>query len=355
MSPALHSGVRIHRDADLRALNTFGVAARARVLIEVDDAGDGMALSNALELRELANVVPLVLGGGSNLLFVDDPVVPVLRLTAARTHIVHDDGKTVVLHADAGVEWHALVMQSLALGLGGLENLALIPGTTGAAPIQNIGAYGVEVCDRIEAVHVLEIATRTPHRLRADACAFAYRDSLFKQVPGRFIVTGVEFRLHRDHAPRVAYAGLGDELTALGITQPTARDVADAVIAIRQRKLPDPRVIGNAGSFFKNPVIDVAKADALMQLHPDLPAFSAGEGRRKLSAAWLIDSLGFKGAREGDAGVAPTHALVLVNHGHASGRQLLQLAQRIAQAVYARYGVGLEPEPRLVGATWSIG
>lgn len=354
MSRDTHPGVRIHRDADLRSLNTFGVAARAPLLVEVDDAGDGVALSHALGLPELQGASPLILGGGSNLLFVDDPHAPVLRLVASRTHLLHDDGDTAVMHVDAGVEWHALVMHTLALGLAGLENLALIPGTTGAAPIQNIGAYGVEVQDLIEAVHAFETATDMQRRLLASECAFAYRDSLFKQAPDRFIVTGVEFRLHRHGTPHLAYSGLADELHARGVVQPNARDVADAVIAIRQRKLPDPRLIGNAGSFFKNPVVDVEQADALTREHPALPTFDAGAGRRKLSAAWLIDSLGFKGVREGDAGVAPSHALVLVNHGHATGRQLLQLAERIARSVHSRYGVGLEPEPRLIGATWSI-
>lgn len=354
MSTARHPGVRVYRDADLQALNTFGVAARAPVLVEVDDAGDGLALAEALALPELQEMAPLLLGDGSNVLFVDDPTAPVLRLIASRTHLLHDDGETAVMHVDAGMEWHALVMHTLALGLDGLENLALIPGTTGAAPIQNIGAYGVEVSERIEAVHVTETATCTRHRLAAADCAFAYRDSLFKQSPDRFIVTGVEFRLHRDGTPKLGYAGLADKLSARGVVQPTARDVAEAVIAIRRRKLPDPQVIGNAGSFFKNPVIDRATADALARDYPALPMFSAPGDWKKLSAAWLIDSLGFKGARNGDAGIAQSHALVLVNHGQASGRQLLDLAQRIAQAVNARYGVLLEPEPRLIGAKWEL-
>lgn len=354
MSTATHPGVRIHRDADLRGLNSFGIAARAPLLVEVDDSGNGEALSEALGLDDLQGVAPLILGGGSNLLFVENPRVPTLRLVASQAHLLHDDGDTAVLYVDAGMEWHALVMHTLDSGLAGLENLALIPGTTGAAPIQNIGAYGVEVCERIEAVHVVETSTHTRHRFPAADCSFAYRDSLFKQSPDRFIVTGVEFRLQRGGVPQLGYAGLADELSSSGIVQPTARDVANAVIAIRQRKLPDPRVIGNAGSFFKNPIIDAATADELAREYPSLPIFNAGVGKKKLSAAWLIDSLGFKGARDGDAGIAASHALVLVNHGHASGRQLLEFAQRVAHAVNQRYNVRLEPEPRLIGAAWEL-
>lgn len=348
MSAAL-PGVRITHDADLRRLNTFGLAARVPWLVEVDDAS---RLADVFATAPIAGTAPLVLGGGSNVLLVDDPDVPVLRLTGTGLRVLDDDGRTALLHVDAGVEWHALVMRTLDLGLSGLENLALIPGTTGAAPIQNIGAYGVEVRERIEAVHVFEPATGATLRLPAVACAFAYRDSLFKHEPGRYLVTGVEFRLARDASPSLAYSGITEELAARGIAAPTARDVAEAVIAIRRRKLPDPAVVGNAGSFFKNSIVPEAQASALLDAHPAMPVFRAGDGLRKLSAAWLIDSLGFKGAREGDAGVSPAHALVLVNHGGATGRQVLDLAQRIADAVEARYGVAIEPEPRIIGATW---
>jgi len=251
------------------------------------------------------------------------------------------------------VPWHGFVMHTLSLGLCGLENLALIPGTVGAAPIQNIGAYGVEVRDRVHAVEVFERATATTRLLAPDECAFAYRDSAFKREPHRWIVTAVEFTLSRHAPPVLDYAGLRDELAAMAITDPTASQVADAVIRIRRRKLPDPAVLGNAGSFFKNPVVLVAQADALRAAHPTLPVFPGeGDASRKLSAAWLIDACGWKGHRDGDAGVSPEHALVLVNHGSASGAQLLDLARRIAASVHERFGVMLEPEPRIVGADW---
>jgi UDP-N-acetylmuramate dehydrogenase len=348
----MSDGYRLVDNADLTTRNTFGIAARAPLLVEVDDAAvlprlfaDGPV--------DAADPALLVLGGGSNLLFAADAPGPVLALTAQNVEIVSDDGDNVVVHASAGVPWHDLVMHTLSLGLCGLENLALIPGTVGAAPIQNIGAYGVEVRERVHTVEVFERVTGQVRRLGPDACRFAYRDSAFKRDPRRWIVTAVEFALSRSNAPVLDYAGLRDELAAMGIAAPTAMQAAEAVIRIRQRKLPDPAVLGHAGSFFKNPIVPAARAEALHAAHPALPMFrSESDATRKLSAAWLIDACGWKGHRDGDAGVSPEHALVLVNHGEATGAQLLALARRIAGSVQERFGIALEPEPRIVGAGW---
>jgi UDP-N-acetylmuramate dehydrogenase len=345
----MSDAIRIVRDASLTARNTFQVRARAPWLVEV---GDSAALSDALQRPELREGVALVLGGGSNLLFAGDAEGAVLALTGQNIELRGDGNGLAVVRADAGVEWHRLVLWTLAQGLSGLENLSLIPGTVGAAPIQNIGAYGIEVRDFIHAVEAYEPATGTLHTLPPAGCAFAYRDSAFKRSPERFIVTAVEFALPRTPRLKLDYAGLGDELLAMGVDAPTPRQVSDAVIAIRRRKLPDPAVLGNAGSFFKNPIVPAALAGSLQATHAALPVFGAGPDARKLSAAWLIDSCGWKGYREGDAGVAASHALVLVNHGQASGRQLLDLARRIADSVQVRFGVALEPEPRVVGARW---
>lgn len=351
----MNNAIRVTRDASLTSRNTFGVAARAPWLVEVANAD---VLSDALQRPELQDGLALVLGGGSNLLFADDADGAVLALTGQRIAICKNDGQraeagTAIVRADAGVEWHGFVMHTLAQGFAGLENLALIPGTVGAAPIQNIGAYGVEVRDFIHAVEAFEPATGVLHRLDQQACAFAYRDSLFKHAPDRFIVTAVEFALPRAPALKLDYAGLGDELAAMGVDAPTPQRVAEAVIAIRRRKLPDPAVLGNAGSFFKNPMVPGAQAEALLAQHPRLPVFRGNDDdTRKLSAAWLIDTCGWKGHRDGDAGVAASHALVLVNHGAATGQQLLGLARRIADSVQARFGVAIEPEPRIIGAAW---
>lgn len=349
----MNEPVRIVRDAPLQRRNTFGVPARAPLLAEVDDAA---ALPGLLARPQFQESGWLLLGGGSNLLFVGDPDRPVVALTGNAFSILDNapgDMDAVIVRADAGLSWHALVMRTLAQGLAGLENLALIPGTVGAAPIQNIGAYGVEVGELIHAVEAFEPATGAWQRLDRAACGFAYRDSVFKREPDRYVVTAVEFALSRAPALRLDYAGLGDELHAMGVTRPAPQTVADAVIAIRRRKLPDPEVIGNAGSFFKNPIVPMAQAALLAQQHPTLPVFGVPDpSRRKLAAAWLIDGCDWKGHRDGDAGIAASHALVLVNHGGASGQQLLDLARRVADSVQARFGVALEPEPRLVGASW---
>lgn len=342
--------IRVLHGAPLRSRNTFGVAATAPLLAEVADA---TALPDLFARSEFAGRAPLVLGGGSNLLFAGDPDVPLLALTGQDVRIVRDEGDMAIVRADAGVAWHGFVLRMLDGGFAGLENLSLIPGTVGAAPIQNIGAYGVEVREFIHAVESFEPATGRVHRFDARRCAFAYRDSVFKHEPDRFIVTAVEFALPRTPTLKLDYAGIGDELSAMGIASPTPRDVAQAVIAIRRRKLPDPAVLGNAGSFFKNPIVSVTQAEALQAEHPGMPVFRGnGPETRKLSAAWFIDASGWKGHRDGDAGVAPTHALVLVNHGNASGHELLTLARRIADSVRTRFSVSIEPEPRIVGASW---
>lgn len=341
---------RLAERARLDARNTFGVPARADLLVEVNDAA---ALPELFGYAMLRDGPVLVLGGGSNVLFAADPPGAVVTLASQAIRLLEDDGARAIVRADAGVEWHALVLWTLGHGLAGLENLALIPGTVGAAPIQNIGAYGVEVRDLIQVVEAFERATGTLRRLPAAECGFAYRDSLFKREPDRFVVTAVEFSLSRAPRLRLDYAGIGEELAAMGVDAPTPSLVAEAVCRIRRRKLPDPAVLGNAGSFFKNPIVPTAQADALKASRPALPVFRGGDdATRKLSAAWLIDQCGWKGHREGDAGVAATHALVLVNHGHATGAQLLDLARRIARSVQERFGVALEPEPRIVGSRW---
>ncbi len=344
-------GYRIVENARLDARNTFGVPARAPMLLEVADAA---ALPELFAYAMLREQPVLVLGGGSNLLFAGDAPGAVLSLASQRIEIIDDDADTCIVRADAGVGWHDFVLWTLGHGLCGLENLALIPGTVGAAPIQNIGAYGVEVRERIHAVEAYDRHGGGFVRFDAADCGFAYRDSRFKQAPDAHVVTAVEFALSRTFEPRLGYAGIDEELQAMGIEgAPRAAQVAEAVIRIRRRKLPDPAVLGNAGSFFKNPIVPAAQAEALAGAHPGMPLFrGAGDDTRKLSAAWLIDQCGWKGRRDGDAGVAASHALVLVNHGHASGAQLLGLARRIAASVQARFGVAIEPEPRIVGDAW---
>lgn len=336
--------------ADLSDRNTFHVAAHAPLLVEVVDPA---ALPDVLALPQVTGRPLLALGGGSNLLFAADPEGVVLSFGNRDAAIIGHHLDHAIVRAGAGAPWHALVMWSLGQGLSGLENLALIPGTAGAAPIQNIGAYGAQVGEFVHAIDAWDTHARAWARFDNEACRFGYRDSVFKQHPGRWLITAIELRLPYLHELRLDYAGIREELAARGVATPSARDVADAVIAIRTRKLPDPAVLGNAGSFFKNPQLPAAQADALHQRFPVLPQYPGeAEGLRKLSAGWMIEACGWKGHRDGDAGVAPGHALVLVNHGHASGAEVLALARRISASVQEHFGVSIEPEPNLIGARW---
>lgn len=346
----MNRALRVIRDAPLRDRNTLRVAATAPCLVEIGDraAWAEFAASDQARAERL-----LVLGEGSNVLFAGDPSGVVVQLKMADITVCSDDGVTGVVRAEAGVRWHDLVEWTLAHGYEGLENLVLIPGHVGAAPVQNIGAYGTEVCEFIEAVEAHDREQGRAVRLPRAACAFGYRDSLFKRESERWIVTAVELRLPRQHALRLEYAGIREELAAMEVREPSARAVADAVTRLRRRKLPDPAVIGNAGSFFKNPIVPAEVAASLRQLHPALPVYpDHGGGECKLSAAWLIAACDWKGYRDGDAGIAAQHALVLVNHGGATGAELLALAERVAESVQSRFGLWLEPEPRIIGATW---
>lgn len=348
--PAPSPAWTLAEHAPLRALNTFHVAATAPRLLEI---ADPLALPEALALPEVAGGPLLVLGGGSNVLLAGDPDGTVLSFANRTIELVARHAEHAILRAGAGTPWHELVMWSLQQGLSGLENLALIPGTAGAAPIQNIGAYGAQVGDFVQAVEAWDRSGGGFVRLDAQACAFGYRDSVFKREPDRYLITALELDLPLLHELKLDYAGIREELAAMQVELPEARDVARAVINIRRRKLPDPDVLGNAGSFFKNPQLPREQVDALLHAHPALPVFPADPpGTAKLSAAWLIDQCGWKGHRDGDAGVSSEHALVLVNHGRASGADLLELARRIAGSVRERFGVVLEPEPRLIGARW---
>jgi UDP-N-acetylmuramate dehydrogenase len=344
----LPTAYTILEHASLARHNTLRIAATARWLVTLFDVAE---LEPLLARPELAGLPCLVLGEGSNVLLTADYPGVVLRIAAAGARIEArpDDAATVV--AEAGVNWDTLVDSTLRAGWPGLENLALIPGLVGAAPIQNIGAYGVELDELVASVTAWDRATGTVRVLSRADCAFGYRDSRFKREIDRWIVTHVALTLPRNRELRLDYAGVREELAAMGATAPTPLAVAAAVRRIRRRKLPDPAEIGNVGSFFKNPVVPAAVASALAADHPGLPVYATGvPGSSKLSAAWLIDACGWRGSRIGDAGVADRHALVLVNHGAATGTELLELARRIAASVAERFGIRLEPEPRIVGA-----
>ncbi|WP_137009418.1 UDP-N-acetylmuramate dehydrogenase [Aquitalea aquatilis] len=334
----------IQSHISLKPHNTFGMAVQAAHFCQLDDTAQLPALlaSTAYQTGPV-----LWLGGGSNLLLTRDYPGLVIKVALRGIRLLEESADSVLVEAAAGESWHDFVRYSLQQGWYGLENLSLIPGTVGACPVQNIGAYGVEVKDRIAQVVCADLtANGAALELDNAACRFSYRDSVFKhEAAGRLLVTAVRFRLSRQPQLKTGYGDIQQELEKRGIQQPTPLDVSDVVMAIRASKLPDPAVLGNAGSFFKNPVIEQVQADALLQRFPALPHYPAGPGRVKLAAGWLIEQAGLKGYRQGDAGVHERQALVLVNHGQASGSQMWALARHVQDAVRQRYGVELEAEP----------
>jgi UDP-N-acetylmuramate dehydrogenase len=339
-------GYTLIENASLANRNTLRVDAKATLLAEIRDASK---LPELLDFPAIRNGRLLVLGEGSNMLFTGDFDGTVLAMETRGVQ-VESDGDSARIAVAAGERWDDFVRWTLGQGFAGLENLILIPGTVGAAPIQNIGAYGCEVAEFVESVEAWDIREHRVVTLDHATCAFAYRDSLFKREPGRYIVTAVRFMLPRSRPLRTDYAGIDEQLARMGVDKPAPFHVAEAVVHLRTKKLPDPSVIGNAGSFFKNPIVDTVLADALKREHPELATWPQSDGRSKLSAAWLIEAAGFKGVREGDAGISNRHALVLVNHGHATGPQLWALAQRVMHGVHDKFGVTLEPEPVVIGA-----
>ncbi|MEN9773593.1 MAG: UDP-N-acetylmuramate dehydrogenase [Pseudomonadota bacterium] len=342
----------IEQNASLRAFNSFGVEARAQRLIRLNDIG---SLPEALEAFSSGLGERLVLGGGSNVLFAcdvfDGTVLKVglrgRRVLRPAEGVRAASDQEVIVEAEAGEPWHPFVQWTLAQGLYGLENLSLIPGTVGAAPMQNIGAYGVELRDCFDSLEAIDLQSGQARRFELDDCRFAYRDSIFRQPQVRWLIRSVRLRLSRVPRLRINYPDLRARLDP-AVARP--EDVAREVIAIRQQKLPDPAQLGNAGSFFRNPQLPHEIIQALTRHHPALPVYPADRpDRLKIAAAWLIEQCGWKGLRRGDAGVHAQHALVLVNHGSARGSDLLALARDIQQSVLGRFGISLEAEPRIVG------
>ncbi|MCM8565269.1 UDP-N-acetylmuramate dehydrogenase [Thauera linaloolentis] len=337
---------RFEAQADLSALNTFGLRVRAARLLRLRSV-DGLAA--AIAAPGWAVGPRLVLGGGSNLVLRGDFAGTVLKVEIAGRRLLRDEADAWIVEAGAGENWHDFVRWTLVQGWSGLENLSLIPGTAGAAPIQNIGAYGIEIADRFESLDAVELDTGARRVFGLADCAFGYRDSVFKRSPGRWLVTAVRFRLPKPWRAAMRYAEVARELEARGIAAPTPLDVSDAVIAIRRRKLPDPVEIGNAGSFFKNPVVDAAHCARLLAAHPAMPHYPQPDGGEKLAAGWLIEQAGWKGRDLGPVGCFERQALVLVNRGGATGADVERIARAIMAEVEARFGVALEPEPVFVG------
>jgi len=336
--------MEIINNASLKKLNTFGVNARARYYTEIHNLDDIEAL---LEWRAQHDIPSLLLGGGSNLLFKKDYDGLVAKICLTGKDMTDQDDNHVYVSAAAGENWHDFVRWTISKGSAGLENLSLIPGTVGAAPIQNIGAYGVELADHFYSLQAINLQTSEVLEFSKEHCQFAYRESFFKsQALDKLLITSVTFALPKQADWKIDYAGVREVLEG---KEPTAQAISDAIIALRQSKLPDPAEIGNAGSFFKNPVLAIEKWEVLKANNPDIPGWEQPNGKIKTSAAWLIDQCGFKGYRNADAGVSDKHALVLVNYGNASGAELWQVAEDILDKVETRFGIKLEAEPRVIG------
>jgi len=334
-------------DFPLRNFNTFGIDAIAHAYLRVASADMLRAVQADAGLARLPR---LILGGGSNLLLTGDFPGLVLHMASAGIEIVGEDRQAVYVRAAAGESWHGFVQWTLRHGLGGLENLSLIPGSVGAAPIQNIGAYGVELKDCFHRLTAFDFATGETVALDRADCVFGYRDSVFKrELLGRAVILNVSFALPKAWRPNLQYAEVAQELAVRGSGAPTPQSISDAVIAIRTRKLPDPAKIGNAGSFFKNPLVSAQQRDALLACYPRLANYAQPDGQYKLAAGWLIDQCGWKGKNLGAAGVYEKQALVLVNRGGARGADIMRLAAAIQADVEARFSVRLEPEPVFVG------
>ena len=348
----------VKRNVPLQPLNSFGIAARAAALVRVQGEDDVRAV---LADAELAAQPKFVLGGGSNIVLTGDVKALVLKVEVPGRRVLQKTERHTIVEAGAGENWHDFVTWTLDQGMPGLENLALIPGTVGASPVQNIGAYGVELQDRFHELDAIDLATGEAFTLNAAQCGFGYRDSVFKHVApqpgdfglaGRALILRVRFALPSDWQPVLGYLDIERRMQEAGVLQPTARQLYDWIVAIRSAKLPDPAVIGNAGSFFKNPTVTPEQCQDIIGRDPKVVHYPMPDGSVKLAAGWLIDACGWKGKSVGNAAVYEKQALVLVNRGGAAnpatGGEVMTLAKAIQTSVYERFGIRLEPEPVVV-------
>jgi UDP-N-acetylmuramate dehydrogenase len=331
--------LEIHHRSPLKKLNSFGIEAEAEVLVVV------RSLAVLHEITQLGPTPIQVLGGGTNILLTGDLPGLTIKNEIGGIQIFLENEHEVLVKIGGGVVWHDLVLWAVEQGLGGLENLSLIPGTVGAAPIQNIGAYGVELQDVFHSLDAFDLTTGDLHTFNKANCQFGYRDSVFKrELKGRFCIVNVYLHLQKVPKLNTAYGDIQRTMEEMGVENPTIQDVSNAVIHIRQSKLPDPAVIGNAGSFFKNPTIEAADYQRFSEANPTAPHYPQPDGRVKIPAGWLIEQAGWKGQRFGDAGCHANQALVLVNYGEARGAEILELAQQIQADVLGKFGIEILPE-----------
>lgn len=338
--------MKIQKNISLKAYNTFGIDVRASEFVEIHTVDD---MQEIIREGHLSNKDFLILGGGSNILFTDDYNGLLIRNGIQGIDVRGLDYDRVLLKAGAGVVWDELVHYCMERGFGGIENLVMIPGSVGASPIQNIGAYGLELKDTFHSLEAIDVETAEIRTFLKEECAFGYRDSIFKkELKGKYIIVSVSLVLSRDHKPDVSYGAIRDELENMGVSDPGIMDVGEAVSAIRQKKLPDPDEIGNSGSFFKNPLIQEEKFIEIRNRYPDMPSYKDEGGMVKIPAGWMIEHCGWKGKTLGNAGVHEQQALVLINNGEATGKEVLRLARRIKASVFDEFGIDLEIEVNVI-------
>jgi UDP-N-acetylmuramate dehydrogenase len=338
--------MQIESGVSLKPYNTFGLPAVAHTLVRIASDAD---VRRVVDDPKLGRAPKFILGGGSNIILTRDMPQVVLKVEVRGMRVVEERPDAWIVEAGAGENWHEFVSYTVEHGCYGLENLALIPGTVGAAPVQNIGAYGVELEDRFESLDAVDLVTGRSVTLRAGICEFGYRDSAFKHsLAGRSVITRVRFRLPRPWQPVLGYLDIQRKIAETGIAAPDARRLFDWVCTIRRAKLPDPAAVGNAGSFFKNPVVTPEQCRDIIGRDPEIVHYPLPDGSVKLAAGWMIDACGWKGKTVGQAGVYEKQALVLVNRGAAIGSEVMTLARAIQESVYGRFGIRLEPEPVVV-------
>lgn len=334
----------VAHNVDLKPFNTFGISSQADHFSRFSSVEELRRLLEQFRGQEL-----LILGGGSNILFTKNFRGVALRNEIKGFEIINNSADDVLVRSGAGEVWHEFVMKCIEHGFAGLENLSLIPGSVGASPMQNIGAYGVEIKDVFHSLEALHIETGEIHTFDKEACEFGYRESVFKRkLKGQYVIVSVSFNLSKRPDPNTSYGAIESELKKMGVTVPTIRDVSNAVIAIRTSKLPDPKLIGNAGSFFKNPVVDQSIVDKILDNYPDAPNYPAEPGKRKLAAGWLIEKAGWKGKTIDHYGVHKLQALVLVNYGGATGKEVYDLSSAIIADIQEKFGVTLEREVNIM-------
>lgn len=338
--------MQIESGVSLKPYNSFGLPAVAHTLVRIASDAD---VRRVVDHPQLGRAPKFVLGGGSNIVLTRDMPQVVLKVEVTGRALVRETDTAWIVEAGAGENWHEFVAWTLAQGWPGLENMALIPGTVGASPVQNIGAYGIELKDRFESLDAVDLVTGRSVTLASGICAFGYRDSVFKHsLAGRSVITRVRFRLPKPWQPVLGYLELERKMAETGISAPRPQQVFDWVCAIRRAKLPDPAQVGNAGSFFKNPVVTPEQCRDIIGRDPEIVHYPMPDGSVKLAAGWMIDACGWKGKSIGRAGVYEKQALVIVNRGGAIGSEVVTLARAIQESVYGRFGIRLEPEPVVV-------